>query len=171
MLKKARALFAGRGGERLCQLVPGLDSKEKDRILDQTFERYTSNMVKRNGKGTAIVWFRNDLRVLDNEVLFKAWSVEAKCAIRGCAKIPKSLGPAPRVEDWGCVPSIERLGLQSQQARVLFELIWRDYFRFISVKYGNSIFQLGGPRKVEHRWSQDQRLFDSWRNGCTGYVA
>lgn len=57
----------------MCQMVPGLDTNEKEYILDQTFERYTSKMVKRNGKGTAIVWFRNDLRVLDNEVLFKAW--------------------------------------------------------------------------------------------------
>jgi len=57
----------------MCQLVPGLDTNEKEYILDQTFERYTSKMVKRNGKGAAIVWFRNDLRVLDNEVLFKAW--------------------------------------------------------------------------------------------------
>ena len=29
------------------------------------------------------------------------------------------------------------------QHRILFELIWRDYFRFISIKYGNSIFHLG----------------------------
>ena len=27
--------------------------------------------------------------------------------------------------------------------RVLFELIWRDYFRFLSVKYRNSLFHLG----------------------------
>lgn len=52
---------------------------------------------------------------------------------------------------------------------VLFELIWRDYFRFISIKYGNSLFHLGGPRKVEKRWHQDQKLFETWRNGCTGY--
>lgn len=52
---------------------------------------------------------------------------------------------------------------------VLFELIWRDYFRFLSVKYGSSIFHLGGPRKVVSKWSQDQVLFESWRNGRTGY--
>ncbi|XP_022729224.1 cryptochrome DASH, chloroplastic/mitochondrial isoform X1 [Durio zibethinus] len=52
---------------------------------------------------------------------------------------------------------------------VLFELIWRDYFRFLSIKYGNSLFHLGGPRKVEQGWSQEQKLFESWRNGCTGY--
>ncbi|RLM54325.1 cryptochrome DASH, chloroplastic/mitochondrial [Panicum miliaceum] len=52
---------------------------------------------------------------------------------------------------------------------VLFELIWRDYFRFLSAKYGNSIFHLGGPRKVVSKWSQDQALFESWRDGRTGY--
>ncbi|KAE9586983.1 putative deoxyribodipyrimidine photo-lyase [Lupinus albus] len=52
---------------------------------------------------------------------------------------------------------------------VLFELIWRDYFRFLSVKYGNSLFHLGGPRKVQRSWSHDQNLFESWKDGCTGY--
>ncbi|KAF6156842.1 hypothetical protein GIB67_002759 [Kingdonia uniflora] len=52
---------------------------------------------------------------------------------------------------------------------VLFEMIWRDYFRFLTIKYGNSIFQIGGPRKVESKWSQDRALFESWRDGCTGY--
>ncbi|KAL4297864.1 hypothetical protein GQ457_12G019590 [Hibiscus cannabinus] len=378
--------------------VPGLDPPEMDSITEKTFERYSSNTVKRNGKGISLVWFRNDLRVLDNEALFRAWvsseailpvycidprlfqttyhfgfpktgalraqfiiecladlkknlmkkglnlliqhgnpeniiptlakafgahtvyahketcseelqverlvarslrhvvlppaqgkssrsssnhnpklellwgstlyhlddlpfsinslpdvytqfrkSVEAKCAIRGCIRLPKSLGPPPSIDDWGIIPSIEQLGLHSQKIRkgmrflggeaaalgrvteyfwkkdllkiykdtrngmlgpdystkfapwlasgslsprfvyeevnryeeerqandstywVLFELIWRDYFRFISIKYGNSLFHLGGPRKVEQRWRQDQKLFETWRNGCTGY--
>ncbi|XP_042989925.1 cryptochrome DASH, chloroplastic/mitochondrial-like isoform X2 [Carya illinoinensis] len=41
---------------------------------------------------------------------------------------------------------------------------------FLSVKYGNSLFHIGGPRKVERRWSQDKNLFESWRNGRTGYI-
>ncbi|KAF8099926.1 hypothetical protein N665_0235s0025 [Sinapis alba] len=45
---------------------------------------------------------------------------------------------------------------------VLFELIWRDYFRFLSIKCGNSLFHLG-------KWSQDKKLFESWRDGKTGY--
>ncbi|GLT67542.1 hypothetical protein SLA2020_398400 [Shorea laevis] len=372
--------------------VPGLDSHEIDSIAEKTFERYSVKTVNRNGKGIAIVWFRNDLRVLDNEALFKAWvssetvlpvycvdprlfgttyyfgfpktgalralflieclddlrknlqkrglnlliqhgkpqeilpalakdfgahtvfaqketcseelqvermvnkglqqvalspstnamnnpklqllwgstmyhiddlpfgisslpdvytqfrkSVEARCKIRGCIKIPESLGPPPSIDDWGNVPSVEQLGLHSEKASkgmrfiggesaalsrvteyfwnkdllriyketrngmlgpdystkfspwlasgslsprfiheevkryererqandstywVLFELIWRDYFRFLSIKCGNSLFHLGGPRNLQHKWSQDQRLFESWRNGCTGY--
>ncbi|MCD9561029.1 Myosin-3 [Datura stramonium] len=52
---------------------------------------------------------------------------------------------------------------------VLFELIWRDYFRFLSIKQGNLLFQAGGPRKVNINWSQDQTMFDAWRQGQTGY--
>ncbi|CAI5481056.1 unnamed protein product [Closterium sp. Yama58-4] len=55
---------------------------------------------------------------------------------------------------------------------VLFELIWRDYFRFLSIKCGNSIFHLGGPRKLQFNgrdWSTDRALFDAWREGRTGY--
>ncbi|XP_021912662.1 cryptochrome DASH, chloroplastic/mitochondrial [Carica papaya] len=377
--------------------VPALNANEMDSIADKTFERYTSKTVKRRGKGVAIVWFRNDLRILDNESLFNAWvssdsvlpvycvdprnfenthyfgfpktgalraqflmeclsdlkrnlikrglnllirhgkpeeilpslanafgahtvyahketcseelhveklvrkslrgvklpssqkstgqsstdstklqlvwgstmyhindlpfsavelpdvytqfrkSVESKCKIRGCVKIPISLGPTSSIDDWGCVPSLEQLGLhqlkvskglrfvggetaalsrvieyfwnedliriyketrngmlgadystkfspwlasgslspcyvyeevkryeRERQANdstywVLFELIWRDYFRFLSIKCGNSLFHLGGPRKIERRWSQDPGLFESWREGRTGY--
>jgi deoxyribodipyrimidine photo-lyase len=55
--------------------VPGLDPDEVDRIADQTFQRYSSSSPRtgRGGLGTAVVWFRNDLRVLDNEALYKAW--------------------------------------------------------------------------------------------------
>ncbi|XP_015083174.1 cryptochrome DASH, chloroplastic/mitochondrial [Solanum pennellii] len=52
---------------------------------------------------------------------------------------------------------------------VLFELIWRDYFRFLSIKLANLLFQAGGPQKVNINWSQDQTMFDAWRRGQTGY--
>ncbi|OUZ99235.1 Cryptochrome/DNA photolyase [Macleaya cordata] len=383
-----------------CFPVPDLDSDEMDRITEETFTRYSTSKVKRNGVGVSIVWFRNDLRVLDNEALFRAWtsseallpvycidprlfgtthcfgfpktgalraqfliecladlkknlmkrglnlliqhgkpedvlpsiakafgahtiyahketcseellverrvrkslqrvailsggstsrnptkpklqliwgstiyhiddlpftpsslpdvytqfrkSVESKCTIRGCYKLPPSIGPLPsgdinEIGGWGDVPSLDQLGVHHEKANkgmcfvggesaalgrvyeyfwkkdllrvyketrngmlgpdystkfspwlafgnvsprflykevkryekdrlandstywVLFELIWRDYFRFISIKYRNSIFHLGGPRKVESKWSQDLNLFESWRDGRTGY--
>lgn len=33
---------------------------------------------------------------------------------------------------------------------LLFELIWRDYFRFISIKFGDKLFKLGGLRDVSN---------------------
>lgn len=55
--------------------VPELDSDGTHRIADQTFRRYSSSSssASRTGRGTAILWFRNDLRILDNEALYKAW--------------------------------------------------------------------------------------------------
>lgn len=47
---------------RAVAVVPSLDSVETDKIADGTFRRCYS-----------IVWFRNDLRVLDNEALYRAW--------------------------------------------------------------------------------------------------
>ncbi|PSS17610.1 Cryptochrome DASH like [Actinidia chinensis var. chinensis] len=174
-------------------------------------------------------------------------SVESKSKVRGCIKIPSSLGPPPSIGDWGHVPSLDQLGFHEQKVNkgmrfvggesaalsrvneyfwkkdllriyketrngmlgpdystkfspwlasgslsprfiyeevrryekerqsndstywVLFELIWRDYFRFLSIKYGNSLFHLGGPRKVKSSWSQNQLLFEAWRDGRTGY--
>ncbi|KMT17749.1 hypothetical protein BVRB_2g034990 [Beta vulgaris subsp. vulgaris] len=174
-------------------------------------------------------------------------SIESKCTIRACIKIPASLGPPPEIEDWGAIPSIDQFGLHTQEVDrglvfvggesaslsrvheyfwkkdllkiykvtrngmlgsdystkfspwlasgslsprfvyeevkryekerlandstywVLFELIWRDYFRFLSIKYGNSIFHLGGPRQLDYKWSQESTLFESWKEGKTGY--
>ncbi|GAQ77897.1 photolyase/cryptochrome dash [Klebsormidium nitens] len=53
---------------------------------------------------------------------------------------------------------------------LLFELIWRDYFRFISIKFGDKLFKLGGLRDVRGKeWGQNKQLFDTWREGRTGY--
>ncbi|KAL5699522.1 deoxyribodipyrimidine photo-lyase [Ranunculus cassubicifolius] len=363
-----------------------------DHISEETYQRYTSKGMKRNGVGVAIVWFRNDLRVLDNEALYQAWrnsqavlpvycvdpnylfgtthyfgfpktgalraqflvecledlkknltkrglnllirhgkpedilpsiakdfgahtvyahketcseeltverrvregllklgqngsklqliwgstmyhiddlpflatdlpdvytqfrkTVETKCNVRSCFKIPTSLGPLPHhsIDEfggWGDVPSLDQFGLKQQKINkgmcclggenaalsrvneyfwkkdllrvyketrngmlgadystkfspwlasgcisprlvheevtryekervanestywVLFELIWRDYFRFLAVKYGNSLFHVGGPRNVQSKnWTQNRVLFESWREGRTGY--
>ncbi|XP_010277229.1 PREDICTED: cryptochrome DASH, chloroplastic/mitochondrial [Nelumbo nucifera] len=386
-------------GSKVTFQVPGLDSSEIDRIADATFQRYSSPKLQRNGSGVSIVWFRNDLRILDNEALYRAWasseavlpvycvdprlfgtthyfgfpktgafraqfliecladlkknlmkhglnlliqhgkpedilpsvakafgahtvyahketcseelnverlvskglqrmelpgvsgnqnaknpklqliwgstmyhisdlpfnpdslpdvytqfrkSVESKSTIRGCYKLPTMLGPLPsgsldEFGGWGSIPSIHELGLHQGKREkgmyfiggesaamgrvieyfwkkdllrvykeirngmlgpdystkfspwlafgclsprfvheevkrfekereannstywVLFELIWRDYFRFLSIKYGNSIFHLGGPRNVASKWSQDQNLFEAWKEGRTGY--
>ena len=39
----------------------------------------------------------------------------------------------------------ERTGNQSTYW-VIFELLWRDYFRFVALKYGNQLFVLGGEQ-------------------------
>lgn len=54
-----------------------------------------------------------------------------------------------------------------------FELLWRDFFRFSSLKYGNSIFKLGGIKNKILEWRSNNKetleLFEKWKNGQTGY--
>ncbi|GHB30822.1 DASH family cryptochrome [Mongoliitalea lutea] len=51
---------------------------------------------------------------------------------------------------------------------LIFELIWRDYFRFICKKHGNKVFQLKGIRNVEEQWSRNESMFWRWAEGQTG---
>ena len=50
---------------------------------------------------------------------------------------------------------------------VIFELIWRDYFKYISLKYNSKVFQLGGILEKDYQWSSDKQLINQWINGET----
>lgn len=52
---------------------------------------------------------------------------------------------------------------------LVFELLWRDYFRFICAKHGNALFQPTGLQGVELPWQQDWEKFEQWRTGQTGF--
>ncbi len=52
---------------------------------------------------------------------------------------------------------------------LVFELLWRDYFRFICVKHGNKIFRQSGLQGIEIPWKQDWKKFERWQNGTTGF--
>lgn len=52
---------------------------------------------------------------------------------------------------------------------LIFELFWRDFFRFIGKKYGNEIFKISGTagqRNVSKK--VDWEIFDKWAKGQTG---
>jgi len=52
---------------------------------------------------------------------------------------------------------------------LIFELIWRDFFRLIVAKHGNEVFKIEGMQGVSIPWKQDWERFDLWREGKTGY--
>lgn len=52
---------------------------------------------------------------------------------------------------------------------VLFELMWRDFFRFFAAKHGNKIFKLYGVSGGDWEWQSDAKLFQLWARGLTGY--
>jgi len=51
---------------------------------------------------------------------------------------------------------------------LIFELIWRDYFRFICKKHGNKVFQLGGIKNNVDKWGRNKNHFWKWALGQTG---
>ena len=50
---------------------------------------------------------------------------------------------------------------------VVFELIWRDYFKFISLKYDSKIFKIGGILDRDYDWNYDTKIIQQWINGKT----
>lgn len=51
---------------------------------------------------------------------------------------------------------------------LVFELIWRDYFRFVVKKFGADVFRYGGIKKSPLELSEDLQAFELWRTGQTG---
>ncbi|WP_299017408.1 DASH family cryptochrome [uncultured Polaribacter sp.] len=50
---------------------------------------------------------------------------------------------------------------------VIFELIWRDYFKYISLKYDDKIFKIGGILDKDYHWNYYQKDINKWINGET----
>ncbi|MGF1535685.1 MAG: DASH family cryptochrome [Elainellaceae cyanobacterium] len=62
----------------------------------------------------------------------------------------------------------ERVGNDSTYWLV-FELRWRDYFRFVALKYGNALFRPAGIQGIDIPWEQDWDRFERWQKGETGF--
>ena len=51
---------------------------------------------------------------------------------------------------------------------LVFELIWRDYFRFVCMKFGNKVFHEKGIMNKPTNLKQNRNIFEKWRLGETG---
>ena len=50
---------------------------------------------------------------------------------------------------------------------LIFELIWRDYFKYVSLKHGNKIFRIGGILERDYHWNSQEDRFRQWTEGRT----
>lgn len=50
---------------------------------------------------------------------------------------------------------------------LIFELIWRDFFKYVSLKHENNIFKLEGILHKEYEWKNDSKLIQQWIDGET----
>ena len=50
---------------------------------------------------------------------------------------------------------------------LVFELIWRDYFKYVSLKHQNKIFKIGGILDKNYDWKNSKNALSQWINGNT----
>lgn len=75
---------------------------------------------------------------------------------------------SPRKIYWEVKKFEESIHKNQSTYWLVFELIWRDFFKFIALKHGNKTFQLKGIGNKERVWKSDKELFDRWAKGKTG---
>ncbi len=98
---------------------------------------------------------RNGLMGGDYSTKFSAWLAQ------GCL--------SPKTIYWEIKDYEEERGSTDGTYWVIFELLWRDFFRFMGKKHGNVIFLKGGPKdEIDDRWRDDWKLMDKWIEGITG---
>jgi deoxyribodipyrimidine photo-lyase len=51
---------------------------------------------------------------------------------------------------------------------LVFELLWRDFFRFVARKYDTALFRRNGIMNVGKKWKEDWNAFEAWKQGKTG---
>lgn len=75
---------------------------------------------------------------------------------------------SPRMIYWKVKDFEKRVKKNQSTYWLIFELIWRDYFKYIALKHGNKIFQLHGIGSSKRRWEVDQERFERWTKAETG---
>ena len=68
---------------------------------------------------------------------------------------------------WEIVKYEQQIEKNDSTYWLIFELIWRDYFKYISLKNGNSIFKIGGILDKKYDWKSNQSAINNWINGNT----
>lgn len=96
---------------------------------------------------------RNGLVGLDYSSKFSPWLANGSLS--------------PRTIYWEVKDYEKEIQKNSSTYWLIFELIWRDYFKYISLKHGTSIFKLGGILNKSYSWKNDPTLFVDWANGNT----
>ncbi|RDI58148.1 DASH family cryptochrome [Flavobacterium glaciei] len=68
---------------------------------------------------------------------------------------------------WEIIKYEQQIGKNDSTYWLIFELIWRDYFKYVSMKNGNSIFKIGGILDKDYDWKTNSSAINKWINGDT----
>ena len=112
--------------------------------LDQYFERRLPDTYKQT---------RNQLTGMDYSSKFSPWLAFGCCSARRIVQKLKNYEST--------------YGANDGTYWLWFELLWRDYFRFLHFKYGDKLYRPHGLIDKEIN-SFDKKKFQQWISGCTG---
>jgi deoxyribodipyrimidine photo-lyase len=112
--------------------------------LDQYFERRLPDTYKQT---------RNQLTGMDYSSKFSPWLAFGCCSARTIVQKLKNYEST--------------YGANDGTYWLWFELLWRDYFRFLHFKYGDKLYRPHGLIDKEIN-SFDKKKFQQWISGCTG---
>nr|WP_315178938.1 DASH family cryptochrome [uncultured Flavobacterium sp.] len=68
---------------------------------------------------------------------------------------------------WEIVKYEQQIEKNDSTYWLIFELIWRDYFKYVSMKNGDSIFKIGGILDKKYDWKNNPLAIKNWINGTT----
>jgi len=154
-IPKLSDLLPGVLGDDLSQVIPdprgvlkfkGGESEAQKRLQSYFFEGDHLKSYKET---------RNGMLGADYSSKFSAWLAH------GCIS-PRTI--AQEVQRY----EAERVANDSTYW-LIFELLWRDYFRFIAFKHGDRLFRSSGLRGIAIPWQQDWQRFSLWQKGETGF--
>ncbi|VXB11498.1 DASH family cryptochrome [Maribacter litoralis] len=74
---------------------------------------------------------------------------------------------SPRTIYWEVVRFEKEIIKNQNTYWLIFELIWRDYFKYISLKHMDKIFHLSGILQKPYDWKTDKQSLKKWINGNT----
>lgn len=98
---------------------------------------------------------RNGLVGTDYSTKFSPWLANGSLSARMIA---------------GEIQSYERQRTKNDSTYwVIFELLWRDFFRFAALKYGRKWFDKGGIQSNIREYQNNTDYFEAWVSGRTGF--
>ncbi len=74
---------------------------------------------------------------------------------------------SPRTIYWEIIRFEKEVQKNESTYWLIFELIWRDYFKYVSLKHGSKLFQIGGILDKEYAWATSEDAKKRWIVGDT----
>ena len=96
---------------------------------------------------------RNGLVGIDYSTKFSPWLANGSIS--------------PKTIYWKLKSYEKEFGANDSTYWIVFELIWRDYFKFISLKYGSKIFKIGRILDRDYHWNFNKKGITDWIEGRT----